>query len=435
MSHLRATKIPPPGFSRRRFLQGLSASAGLLVLSTPSLATNVRPRLVIIGGGAGGSAVVRALQAHAPGVFDITVVTDQKTYNAPYALHGFTPNTSSCTTAPIDIAQAFRRQGASVIAGRVEHIEITKKTIRLVGENTPALNYDVLITAPGIALNWDQFNLKGTPDTAAIWTSASTCKDLLNTLQQVPTGGTFALVAPAGPHRCPPAVYERACFAAFWFKAHNKTAKILIIDEKDQYPMQALFEEAYADYYEDMIEWIPREFHGGVTGVDLEKGKIQTDSEIFQADSLNVIPPQQAPEFLITSGLTGKDFYCQIRTSSMQSALSKDIYVIGDAASAGEISKSAMSAGVQARLAAADIIRRYVPQSSQDKIDISDNCWTLVAPDDAISLGGTYTATDEHFTSTQRFMSVVDDSADLRKSNATKAQNWPNLMVKSLYGA
>jgi sulfide dehydrogenase [flavocytochrome c] flavoprotein chain len=422
--------------NRRQFVQGLTATGGLLMLPGPALSQNAKPRLVVIGGGAGGAAFIRAIRAQVPDAFDITLVTSQKFYNAPFALNGIPQQKSGpCDTATIDLVAAFERQAVKVVVGRVETIDLDNNTIGLSGNEAANLSYDVLVAAPGVALNWGAFGLEGTPDTSAIWTSDASCQNLLSQLQKVPMGGTFALVAPAGHNRCPPAVYERACRAARWFNSFDKTAKILIIDEKDEYPMQAMFEEAYADYYDGMIEWIPRDFHGGVTSVDLEKNNIQTDSELFEADVVNAIPPQRAPDFLTSAGMAADDGYCAIRTPSMQSAIDKNVYVIGDAAGADEMSKSASSAVVEARLAAVDIITRFSKLAPSDTVEIADKCWTLVAPDDAISLGGKYRATGIGFASDQRFMSTVEDSAAMRNLDARIAEKWPSNILQSLYGS
>ena len=408
--------------------------AGTIALCTPALSTNAKPHLVIIGGGAAGAAMVRAIRAQAPDKFQITLIAKNNIYHAPYALHDF-QHPNSCQNHPIDLKRVFAPMGVNVIIAPVDKISPEAKTIQLGGAGATNLSYDILVAAPGISLKWAKLGLHNMSDATALWTSQAMPCDVHKMLQNTPDNGTFALVAPAGHYRCPPAVYERACFAAHWFKAHNKNAKILIIDEKDQYPMQALFEEAYADYYDDMIEWVPREFHGGITRIDIGAGEIHTDSELFKADVLNIIPPQQAPDFLIESELTDKHNYGAILTPTMQSARSKDIYIIGDAAAAGEISKSAMSARVEAQLAASDIIARHTNVASSERVALADNCWTVVAPDDAITLGGTYTANGTKFISRERFMSVVDDTADLRESQAATAAKWPKEMQEFLYGA
>ena len=69
------------------------------------------------------------------------------------------------------------------------------------------------------------------------------------------------------------------------------TIKILIVDEKDQYPMQDLFEAAYTDYYNDLIEWVPKDFHVGITSIDQAKNTVTSESEVFTGDFLHATLP------------------------------------------------------------------------------------------------------------------------------------------------
>lgn len=427
------TKATP--INRRHLLKGGGAAGLLSCLSIPAVSTNAKPRIVVVGGGAGGGAFVKAIHHWARDAFDVTLITDQKHYTPPYKLHEFdTQPPNTCATPPVDLVATFERRGVRVINACVTSIATEKKTVHLKGGAVATLAYDVLVAAPGIAFDWDSFGLQNTPDKAAIWSSQAMCKDLNALLEAVPQGGTFGLVAPPGAHRCPPAVYERACYAAHWFKQNNSTAKILIVDEKDQYPMQALFEEAYADYYDGMIEWIPREFHGGILQIDLQANQIKTAAETFEVDAANIIPPQAAPQFLRVSGLAEKGAFCPVLTPSMQSLHAREVYVIGDAAAAGEISKSAVSAVIEARLAAVDILARFLDRQPGEKVALADSCWTIVARDDAISLGGNYTSAGNKFVSNQRFMSVVEDSAELRNKNYTAAIKWPAQLLQHIYG-
>jgi hypothetical protein len=48
-------------------------------------------------------------------------------------------------------------------------------------------------------------------------------------------GGTFAMVAPPNPYRCPPGPYERISMVAHVLKENNPTAKILIVDPKENF--------------------------------------------------------------------------------------------------------------------------------------------------------------------------------------------------------
>jgi sulfide dehydrogenase [flavocytochrome c] flavoprotein chain len=54
------------------------------------------------------------------------------------------------------------------------------------------------------------------------------------------------MVAPPNPYRCPPGPYERISMVAHVLSERNPTAKILIVDPKESFSKQALFEEGWA---------------------------------------------------------------------------------------------------------------------------------------------------------------------------------------------
>ncbi len=51
-------------------------------------------------------------------------------------------------------------------------------------------------------------------------------------IEAMPEGGTFCMVAPPNPFRCPPGPYERVSMVAHRLKEINPTAKILVADPK-----------------------------------------------------------------------------------------------------------------------------------------------------------------------------------------------------------
>ena len=207
------------------------------------------------------------------------------------------------------------------------------------------------------------------------------------------------------------------------------------MDEKDQYPMQNLFEAAYTDYYNDLIEWVPKDFHGGIMSIDQAKSTVKAESEDFTGDFLHATPPQSAPPILSRAGLTNERGYCPVIAPSMRSELDKNIYVIGDAADMIALSKSAVSAVVQGRLAARAIAKRLTGKSSGGDISITDQCWTFVAPDDVITLGGVYGVKEGKFVATSRHVSSTDDDATIRSGNARKARAWPEQILSEIYGS
>lgn len=414
-----------------------AGSAAVAALAAPSLSFARGGRIVVVGAGAGGASVARLLAGQLVGKADILAVTGpSETYFAPFLQTS--RMLGEAAAKPVDAARRLRESGVATVAGSAVALDRKRKRLTVQGGGSETeLAYDLLIAAPGVALGTygGAAGNGAAGDPGPCWTASSPCADARARLAALPKGGTLAIVAPPQPYRCPPAIYERACLLAHRLHAMNKAAKILIVDEKDEYPMQALFEAAYADYYDEAIEWIPRDFHGGVRGIDFETGAIQTDFETFEADLVHAVPPQSAPAFLVRAGLADGTGYCPILAASMQSASDPDVYLVGDVAAAGEMSKSAGSATAQAELAAAHVVERIAGRRPDVPVDLADQCWTFLAPGDAVTLGGRYRPAGRRFVSVERFVSGVEEDEATRRDNARQAAAWPEMMLQQIYGA
>ncbi|MGC8107719.1 hypothetical protein ACP3V8_24590, partial [Salmonella enterica] len=79
---------------------------------------------------------------------------------------------------------------------------------------------------------------------------------------------TVAIAVPANPARCPPAPYERASLIAHYLKARKPRSKVLILDAKDSFSQQRLFEQAWKELYGDLIERVALSQGGRVTSVE-----------------------------------------------------------------------------------------------------------------------------------------------------------------------
>lgn len=421
--------------NRRRFTTAFTGVAALGVAGFPALSFAKAPRVVIVGAGAGGATVARHLAAQLGDQIELLVVSgSSKNYQPPFL------GKPLLLGDPVPLLPAFDALFSglklSLVTGTAQAIDRSSKTLKVrQGSETLDLIYDILVAAPGVALkNHGAEQSALTDPHGACWTANGDCNAMITGVDALPQGGTLTVIAPPQPYRCPPAIYERVCLFAHRLKVTNPEAKILILDEKDRYPMQALFETAYADYYEDMIEWVPLEFHGGVISIDYDKGLVETDFEQFESDFIHALPPQVAPEFLTAAGLGDEQGYCPIQAPSMRSSLDQDIYVVGDAAAAGEMSKSAASAVIQGQLAAGAIGERVSGQKFETPTEITDQCWSFVAPNDAVTLGGRYRPADDHFAAIKHFTSNIEDSAEVRQDNAQQARAWPSKILKKIYG-
>lgn len=421
--------------NRRRFTTAFTSAAVLSAAGFPNLSFAKGPRIVIVGAGAGGATVARHLAAQLGDQIELLVVSGpSKSYQPPFL------GKPLLLGDPVPVLPAFdvffSDLKLTLVTGIAQAIDRPSKTLKVrQGSETLDLTYDILVAAPGVALkNHGAGQSALTDPHGACWTANGDCNAMIAGVDALPQGGMLTVIAPPQPYRCPPAIYERVCLLAHRLKATNPDATIQILDEKDRYPMQALFETAYSDYYEDMIEWVPLEFHGGVTSIDYDKGAVETDFESFESDFIHALPPQVAPEFLTAAGLGDEQGYCPIQAPSMRSRLDQDIYVVGDAAAAGEMSKSAASAVIQGKLAAGAIGERISGQTFDVPMEVTDQCWSFVAPDDAVTLGGRYRPEGDHFAAIEHFTSNVEDSAEVRLNNAQQARAWPSKILKKIYG-
>ena len=77
------------------------------------------------------------------------------------------------------------------------------------------------------------------------WTGGPQTVLLRRQLEAMADGGLVVISAPATPYRCPPAPYERASLIAHYLKANKPKSKVMILDAKDGFSKQNLFEEAW----------------------------------------------------------------------------------------------------------------------------------------------------------------------------------------------
>ena len=126
-------------------------------------------------------------------------------------------------------------------------------------------------------------------------------------------GGTSVISIPANPFRCPPGPYERASLIAHYLKTHKPKSKVLILDAKDQFSKQGLFQNAWKELYGDMIEWVA--LSQGRQGRPRRPAREDLRDRVrqaTQADVGNVIPPQSAGENRQIAGVADGTGWCPI---------------------------------------------------------------------------------------------------------------------------
>lgn len=264
------------------------------------------------------------------------------------------------------------------------------------------------------------------------WKSGTQVQALKHQVMNMKEGGTFLMVPPPNPYRCPPGPYERVSMIAHLLKENNPTAKIIILDPKPKFSKQGLFTAGWEKHYPGMIEWLSPDTHGGILKVDAEKMTVETDLDTFNADAACVVPAQKAGSIAAMAGVTDGD-WAPIVPASMKSRADENIYVLGDASIAASMPKSGFSANSQAKVAANAILGELTG-SKVYPARFANTCWSLVATNDGVKVGASYKSGDEKIEVVDKFISQGGESDDLRKATYEESIGWYAGITADMFG-
>jgi sulfide dehydrogenase [flavocytochrome c] flavoprotein subunit len=427
--------------TRREFTllaAGASAAAATCELIRPAYGAGPA-KIVIVGGGPGGASVASRLKA-ADASLDVTLIEPKEKYTTCFYSNLYIGGFRSFKSITHDY-EAVKKRGINVITDTATAIDTTAKTVTLARGSAP-LNYDRLVVAPGIDLKYE--TIEGySPEAAKImphaWQGGEQTWILKEKLLALPDGGLVVMAAPPNPYRCPPGPYERACMIGHFLLTKKPKAKLIIFDPKKTFSKQAIFEEAFNEYYKDVIEVnLTNEIDDfAVVKVNAATGEVTTKSGRTERAALaNIIPAQKAGAIAAKAGLTEGD-WCPVNPENFTSTKAKDVYVLGDAAIAADMPKSAYSAVSQAGVVAADIMADL---SSKPRAPgkYRNTCWSMLAPDNSAKIGGDYLPGNKNGKAflevKDPFISKPGESADLRRQTYQESADWYQTLVADLFG-
>lgn len=423
--------------SRRRFIKHIGGSCAVIAASGLLNACGRGPakaRVVIIGGGFGGSTCAKYLRRLDYNI-EITLVEPSIRYiTCPFsnAVLGGLQQMESIT---LDYGRHKQRR-INIIHAAAQDIDAAGKTVAL--DNGDTLQYDHLVIAPGIDFKWDDVEGMTAGDADIIphaWKAGAQTILLKRQLAAMPDGGLVIVAPPANPFRCPPGPYERTSLIAHYLKLHKPKSKILVLDAKDNFSKQALFTRAWQQLYPGMIEWIGGSDGGRIDEIDVRSRTLYTESgDTHKGDVVNFIPPQQAGSLVHRAGLTNSDGWCFVDQRSFESILQKDIYIIGDACVAGKMPKSGFAANSQGKVCAAAIMSSITGMSMPEPSYVN-TCYSLAAPDYGISVAAVYRYSKEKgIYKSGGGVSPLDTDSSYRAQEASYARGWYQSITQDSFG-
>ena len=420
--------------TRRGLLASAVAGAAASSLSSPAVAQGAAGRVVVIGGGFGGATCARFLKALDPRL-DVTLVEANATFIA-------CPFSNEVIVGLRELQEqefgydGVRKAGVTVAIQSATGVDASARTVTLA--DGTKLPYDRLVLSPGIDINWT--GLPGYTQASAermphAWKAGAQTLLLRRQLEAMPDGGTVVISAPGNPFRCPPGPYERASLIAWYLKTKKPKSKLIVLDAKDVFSKQRLFQNAWKALYPDTLEWVSLSSGGKVNAVEADSMTLVTDFNRYKADVVNVIPPQKAGAIAAIAGVADSSGWCPIDPVSFESKLQPGMHVIGDAAIMGAMPKSAFAANAQAKACASAVVRLLAGEKPVEP-RLLNTCYSIVQPDYGISVAGVYRPEKDLFVDIEGAggVSPLDAPASTRVAEAQFAHGWYKTITRETFG-
>ena len=391
-----------------------------------------RPKVLVIGGGVGGVTLANSLTDGAS--LDVTVIEPKRAYTTCFFSNQYLAGLRTFAQLTHAYDALARRPGVTMIHDIATMIDPASRTVRLGGG--AALFYDRLVLAPGSTIRDDA--IEGY-DAAAIkvmphaWKAGEQTLTLRRQLESMADGGLFVMVAPPDPFPCPPAPYERVSLIAAYFKQHKPRSKIIVLDAKETFSGQDLFQDAWNRYYPDMIEWLPAQFTGGIKAVESGTLTLRTENEGFKAAVANVIPAHRAGDLARQTGLADASSWCPVNPLTFESRLQPGIHLVGDAIIGGDMPKTAFAANSQAKACAIAIAASFADKAAAT-MRLANTCYVHLATDDAWRNASEFEPASGRIKTIHADISRVSDSAETRRGVAREAADWYETFTKDLFG-
>ena len=422
----------PSGLSRRQFLATVAAAS--TALSAPAVLAQARPRVVVVGGGAGGATAARYIAKDSKGALDVTLVEPSRAYYSCFFSNLYLGGFRDFDSIGHTYGALAGKHRINVVHDWAVAIDRDKRRVGLAGGGN--LAYDRLVLSPGIDFRpgsvpgWDLSQQNHMPHAYKAGSQTQLLGAQIGAMRQ---GGVYCMVAPPNPFRCPPGPYERISMVAHVLKQTNPSAKILIVDPKKKFSKQGLFEDGWQRHYPGMIERIGPDFGGDKVEVRPAAMEVVVDGEVTKVDVCNVIPAQQAGRIAAIAAVTDTSGWAPVVPHTVQSRADGNIHVLGDASLQGDMPKSGFSANSQAKVCAM-AVRGALTGSKVFPARFSNTCWSLIGTDDGVKVGASYKATDEKIAKTDGFISKTGESAELRKATYQESLDWYDAISADMFG-
>jgi len=420
---------------RRSFIKIAGSAAAISAMGFPQLSLGATKKVVVVGGGIGGSTVAKYIRRADPTI-EVTLIEPNKNYFTCFMSNEVLGGERTMESIKFDYSGPAKH-GIKVVHDTVTGIDTAARKVTTAGGST--FNYDRCVVSPGVDFKWDAiegYDEKLSETIPHAWKAGPQTVTLRKQLVDMKDGGTVIIAPPPNPFRCPPGPYERASQIAHYLKKHKPKSKILILDAKDKFSKQGLFTAGWTKHYPGMIEWVSAANGGKVESIDAASMTLTATVDKFKGDVINIIPPQKAGKIAFAAGLVDDTGWCPVNHKTFESTLHPNVHVIGDASISTPMPKSGYAANSEAKVCAAAVVALLngvdVPQPSY-----VNTCYSLITPDDGISVAAVYGLGEDGKIFAVKGaggLTPADASEAMRKREVAYAHSWFNNITHDVFG-
>lgn len=355
----------------------------------------------MVGAGVGGATAAKYLKLFNKNL-DVTLIDRNPNFIRHYGSSELITGAVTMEDLTVSYDALSDRYGVRVVRDTIVGLDADRRTV--IGEKG-RYAYDKLIVSPGIELLYE-----GIPGYSAElaatkipsgWIAGPQTQLLADQLKAMPQGGTFCLVAPPNPYRCPPGPYERAALVTEWCAKHNPTGE----DHRHRPEEQLRDRRDDAPRLEPPLRLLdPRGLQGQARQVRLartsrlpprvgagkagraparhrcERHDRDDGGGRHQGRRHQRHPADARRQRCARDGPCRQDGFCPIDRRTFESTIIPDVYVLGDASIADAMPKSGFSANTQAKTTARAIVEELAGREITEPV-WSNTCYALAGED------------------------------------------------------
>ncbi len=308
-------------------------------------------RIVILGGGVGGTIVANRLARRLRGEEAEIVLVDKE------GRHVYQPGFVQVAFERKDPRRLERRERrllhrrVRLLIDEAVRIDPASRKVNLAGGGS--LPYDRLVIALGARLVPEE--LPGFAETAQHFYTRDASLKLRRALETF-DGGRIVVTVASVPYKCPPAPAEAACQLDYYFKKRGIRDKVEIdfLSPLSRVfplePINPVVERLFAEH------GIRSTIFFNVESLDPAKKVVRSiEGEEVPYDLLIMVPPHRGAEVVENSGLGDRGGWLQVDKNTLRSKAHPEIFGLGDCTDL-PVSKSGAAAHFQAKIVARSLI-------------------------------------------------------------------------------